>query len=154
MLKEFRFILLFSVILSLVQLSPSLLTKTYLSENYYVFVIVLSLNTAILFVLAFSEEYHSKMAFYLLVITIIFYLYILPYAYMILLPVAIMFIILELLFVVTIIFFIILDFLSNVFDRDISLLEKADTLLFKTMNGFYKFVSGDKNEKKLQKNNC
>ena len=152
--KEIRFIFVFSAILSLIQVTPSALYAHLQPERYYVMIIILSLDIATLFVLAFSGEYKSRLAFFLLVISAIFYLFILPYSYVRWIYISIFFVFLEVLFVAAILFFIALDFIANVFDKDILLVEKADNFLFAKMNAFYKFISGDKNAKKLQKKNC
>ena len=152
--KEIRFILIFSAILSLIQFLPVLFTAPFSQpERYWVIEAVLSVNIATLFILAFSEEYKSRLAFFLLAIAVIFYLFILPYSYVRWIYIAILFIVLEALFVAVIMFFIVLDFIANVFDKDIPLAEKANELLFKKMNAFYHFISGGFNAEKLPKNN-
>ena len=154
--KEIRFILIFSAILSLIQFLPTLFTAPVAArqpEQYWVITIVLSVNIATLFILAFSQEYKSRLAFFLLVIAVIFYLFILPYSYVRWFYIAIFFVILEALFACAILFFIVLDIIANVFDKDIVFVEKAENLLYEKMNAFYNFVSGGFNAKKLSKNN-
>lgn len=152
--KEIRFILIFSAILSLIQFLPTFLYYPISQpKQYWVITIVLSANIATLFILAFSEEYKSRVAFFMLAIAVIFYLFILPYSYARWIYIAILFVILEALFVCAILFFIALDFIANVFDKDISLIEKADKMLFTKMNAFYNLISGGFNAKKLPKNN-
>ena len=151
--KEIRFILIVSAILSLIQFLPSSVYAYLQPEKYYLIIVILSLDIATLFILAFSEEYKSRLAFFLLVIAVIFYLFILPYSYVRWIYIAIFFVIIEVLFVCAILFFIVVDIIANVFDRDIIFVEKADDLLFKKMNAFYKFICGDYYAKKLPKNN-
>ncbi|MHB1694253.1 MAG: hypothetical protein ACYCUW_10310, partial [bacterium] len=85
MLKEIRFILIFSAFLSSILIAPYVFVGNF-SKPYYAFAIILSLIVSVLFILAFGVEYKSRFAsrfaFFLFLISVFFYLFTLPFSYM------------------------------------------------------------------------
>ena len=153
MLKEIRFILIFSGVLSLIEIFPLAYYGVF-SEPAYLFTGVLSVIVSVLFILAFSEEYKNRVAFYLLGMSVFLYLFVLPISYIKWTLASECFIILEALITGSVGFFVIVSFIADVFDRDIIFLEKAEHFLFKKSNAFYDFISGGRHAEKLQGKNC
>jgi hypothetical protein len=61
--------------------------------------------------------------------------------------------VIQILFSLSVLAIILLDFSQDILDRDFIFLEKANVLLYSQMNLFYKFVSGEKHAKKLSTKN-
>jgi O-antigen/teichoic acid export membrane protein len=152
MLKEIRFILIFSTALSLILLAP-LMAQADFSKPYYSFAIILSLIVSVLFILAFGAEHKSRFAFYLFLISVFFYLFTLPYSYIPLLIVSELLFILQILFSLSVLAIISLDFAQDIFDKDFKFLEKGNNFFYSRMGSFYKLVSGEKHAEKLSTKN-
>ncbi|MHB1702779.1 MAG: hypothetical protein ACYCS0_00980 [bacterium] len=152
MFKEIRFILIFSAVLASILIAPYIFVGNF-SKPYYAFAITLSLIVSVLFILAFSEEYKNRFAFFLFLIAVFFYLFTLPYSYMAWQAASIVLFVIQILFSLSVLAVILIDFSQDIFDRDFMFLEKASEFIYLQMNLFYKFVSGEKYAEKLQTKN-
>jgi hypothetical protein len=156
MLKEIKFILLFSAILFLIIAAPTYFfikaPFKYLQDRYIIDG-VLSLLITVSFVLAFGDEEknRSRAALYLFIILVNVYLLFLPFSFTNFYAILV-FIILAILTGLLIFLGVVIFQIADLFNKDVVFLEKLDKWAFVKLNKFYNFIIriGDLNAEKLQ----
>ena len=157
MLKEIKFILLFSAALFLIMAAPSYFFLTlpfkYNLEDRYIMAGVLSLLMATSFALAFGDDNNnSRAALFLLIILTQIYLLLLPFSFTNFYAIFIL-IVLAVLVILLIFLGVVIFQIAYLFDKDVAFLKKLDKWAFIKFNKFYNFVAGVFNAKKLQRKN-